>query len=62
VSSGERYVFAAYAVVLATVLLYLVIIALKVSRLERDLGELARLAREHAAEREEPAREEAAVG
>jgi heme exporter protein D len=62
VSSGERYVFAAYAVVLATVLLYLVIIALKVSRLERDLGELARLARERAAEREEPAREEAAVG
>jgi type II secretory pathway component PulM len=62
VSSGERYVLAAYAVVLATVLLYLVIIALKVSRLERDLGELARLARERAAEREEPAREEAAVG
>jgi hypothetical protein len=62
VSSGERYVFAAYAVVLATVLLYLVIIALKVSRLERDLGELARLARERAAERDEPAREEAAVG
>jgi heme exporter protein D len=62
VSSGERYVFAAYAVVLATVLLYLVIIALKVSRLERDLGELARLARERAAEREEPARKEAAVG
>jgi hypothetical protein len=62
VSSGERYVFAAYAVVLATVLLYLVIIALKVSRLERDLGELARLARERAAEREAPAREEAVVG
>jgi hypothetical protein len=59
VSSGERYVFAAYAVVLAAVLLYLVIIALKVSRLERDLAELARLARKRA---EEPAREEAAVG
>jgi heme exporter protein D len=58
-SSGERYVFAAYAVVLAAVLLYLVIIALKVSRLERDLAELARLARKRA---EEPAREEAAVG
>jgi heme exporter protein D len=62
VSSGERYVFAAYAVVLAAVLLYLVIIALKVSRLERDLAELARLSRQRAAERDEPAREEAAVG
>ncbi|MFN2470861.1 MAG: hypothetical protein ABR583_07680 [Gaiellaceae bacterium] len=45
-SSGERYVFAAYTVVFAVVLLYLVIIALKVARLERDLAELARLARE----------------
>jgi hypothetical protein len=62
VSSGERYVFAAYAVVLGTVLLYLVIISLKVSRLERELAELAQLARERAAERNEPAREEAAVG
>ena len=61
-SSGERYVFAAYAVVLAVVLLYLVIIALKLSRLERDLGDLARRARERTAERDEPAREEAAVG
>ena len=58
-SSGERYVFAAYAVVLAAVLLYLVIIALKVSRLERDLAELARRARKRT---EEPAREEATVG
>jgi hypothetical protein len=33
-----------------------------VSRLERDLAELARLARQRAAERDEPAREEAAVG
>ena len=58
-SSSERYVFAAYAVVLGVVLLYLVIIALKVSRLERDLAELARLARERKTER---AREEAVVG
>ena len=43
-SSGEHYVFAAYAVVLATVLLYLVIIALKVSRLEREVAALAELA------------------
>ena len=61
-SSGERYVFAAYAVVLATVLVYLLIIALKVSRLERELGELAQLARERAASADEPAREEAVVG
>ena len=45
-SSGERFAFAAYAVVLATVLLYVVIIALKVSRLERDLADLAERARE----------------
>ena len=59
-SSGERFVFAAYAVVLATVLVYLVIIALKVSRLERDVGDLSRRARERrdTVERE---REEAPV-
>ncbi|MDQ3992381.1 MAG: hypothetical protein M3229_01845 [Actinomycetota bacterium] len=51
-SSGERYAFAAYAVVLATVLVYLVIIALKVSRLERDLGELAERAHERRAAEE----------
>ena len=59
-SSGERFVFAAYAVVLATVLVYLVIIALKVSRLERDVGDLSRRVRERrdTVERE---REEAPV-
>ena len=61
-SSGERYVFAAYAIVLATVLVYLVIMALKVSRLERDLAELARLARERQGERQETSRQEAGVG
>ena len=59
-SSGEHYVFAAYAVVLVTVLAYVLIISLKVSRLERDLAELARRAEERRAE--EPEREEAAVG
>jgi CcmD family protein len=46
-SSGERYLAAAYLVVFAAVLVYLVIIALKVTRLERELAELAELAREN---------------
>ena len=45
-STGERYLAAAYLVVFAAVLVYLVIIALKVGRLERDLAELTELARE----------------
>jgi CcmD family protein len=44
-STGEKYLAAAYLVVFAAVLAYLVLIALKVSRLERDLAELAELAR-----------------
>jgi CcmD family protein len=46
VSTGEKYLAAAYLVVFAAVLAYLVLIALKVSRLERDLTELTELARE----------------
>ena len=48
-STGERYLAAAYLVVFAAVLVYLVIIALKVGRLERDLAELTELAREKVA-------------
>jgi CcmD family protein len=44
-STEEKYVAAAYLVVFAFVLLYLVIMALKLSRLEREVGELAELAR-----------------
>ena len=47
-SSEEKYVAAAYLVVFAFVVLYLVIMALKLSRLEREVGELAELARKHA--------------
>jgi CcmD family protein len=47
-STGEKYLAAAYLVVFAAVLVYLVIIALKVSRLERDLAELAELAKQRA--------------
>jgi hypothetical protein len=43
-STGEKYVAAAYAVVLATVLLWVAIIAAKLARLERETGELAALA------------------
>lgn len=45
-STGEKYLAAAYLVVFAAVLVYLVLIALKVSRLERDLTELTELARQ----------------
>ena len=44
-TSEEKYVAGAYLVVFAFVVLYLVIMALKVSRLEREVGELAELAR-----------------
>ncbi len=47
-SSGERYLAAAYLVIFAAVLVYLVIIALKVGRLERELTELTELARRRA--------------
>jgi CcmD family protein len=39
-STAEKYVTAAYCVVFALVLLYVVLIALKVQRLERDVDAL----------------------
>jgi hypothetical protein len=45
VTSAEKYVTAAYLVVLAVVLAYVVIYAFKLSRLEREVTELAELAR-----------------
>lgn len=42
----EKYVAAAYLVVFAFLLVYVLLIGLKLSRLERDVEELARLARE----------------
>ena len=44
-TTEEKYVAAAYLVVFGVVLLYLVIMALKLSRLEREVGELTELAR-----------------
>ncbi len=43
-TSAEKYVTAAYLVVLGAVLLYVVIYAFKLARLEREVAELAELA------------------
>jgi hypothetical protein len=61
VTTAEKYVTAAYLVVLAVLLAYLLIYAFKLSRLEREVGELAELARrkKDAASEQEPEREEA---
>ncbi len=45
-TTAEKYVTAAYLVLLAAVLVYLVIIALKVGRLEQELADLTRAPRE----------------
>jgi len=48
VSTGEKYVAAAYLVLFGTLLLYMALIALKVGRIQRELDELTRTARERA--------------
>ena len=48
-TTAEKYVSAAYLVVLAVVLLWVVIYAFKLQRLERELNELAELARQRKA-------------
>ena len=59
-STAEKYVTAAYCVVFAVVLVYVVLIALKLQRLEHEVDELERRqAAEPAAEDE---RETARVG
>jgi hypothetical protein len=55
-STGEKYVAAAYLVVFVAVLAWVAIIASKLSRLERDVEELAELVRRRAGR--EPEREE----
>ena len=44
-TTSEKYVSGAYLVVLAVVLLYVVLYSFKLSRLEREVSELAELAR-----------------
>ena len=50
-TSEEKYVAAAYLIIFAVVLAYVVIIALKLQRLERELNDLAELARTKQEER-----------
>jgi hypothetical protein len=52
VTSAEKYATAAYAVVLAAVLLYVAIYAFRMSRLSREVEELAELAASREAEAE----------
>jgi len=58
-TSAEKYATAAYAVVLAVVLLYVVLYAFKLSRLQREVAELAELAARRKADTDagEPDRE-----
>jgi CcmD family protein len=51
-TTAEKYVTAAYCVIFAVVLAYVVLIALKLNRLEREVRELERRAPETAAEDE----------
>ena len=55
-TSGEKYVAAAYLVVFVAVLAYVLIIATKLARLEREVGELVERARERERERAEERR------
>ena len=57
-STEEKYVAAAYLVVFLVVLLYVVIMAAKLSRLGREVHELTELARERRREEEQPAKVE----
>ena len=45
-TTAERYVTAAYCTIFAVVLLYVVIIASKLQRLQREVARLVELARE----------------
>jgi CcmD family protein len=60
VTTEEKYVAAAYLVVFVVVLAYVLIISLKLQRLEREVAELTELARTRLAE--EPERKAVAVG
>ena len=48
--SQSDYVVAAYAVIFVTLLVYVAIISAKLSRLERETGELAEVARRRRAD------------
>ena len=61
ITAAEKYVAAAYGVVFLVVLVYVVIIALKLGRLERELDELTGRVRERR-EAEAERRERVPVG
>ncbi len=61
VTAAEKYVAAAYGIVFLVVLVYVLIIALKLGRLERELDELTGRVRERR-EAELERREEVPVG
>ena len=61
-TTAEKYVTAAYCVVFAVILVYVLIMALKLQRLERDVDELAGLVRTDDAEAEEAPQQAARVG
>ena len=54
-TTGEKYVAAAYGVVFLAVLVWVVIVAAKLARLERELTELTELAQKRRAEEREAA-------
>ena len=58
-TAAEKYVAAAYLVVFAAVMLWVVIVSAKLARLERELEELTDLAARR--RREEPVEERAEV-
>ena len=60
-TTAEKYVTAAYLAVFVVVLAYVLIIALKLTRLEREVAELERLARARKASEPET-RKAVAVG
>jgi CcmD family protein len=60
VTNAEKYVTAAYCVVFAVVLAYVLIMALKLQRLEREVDEIAGRVPED--DRDEAPREPARVG
>ena len=59
-TTAEKYVTAAYVVVFGAVLVYVLIIATKLARLEREVAELQALAR--ARPQREPEHKAGAVG
>ena len=59
-TTAEKYVTAAYCVVFAVILIYVLIMALKLQRLEREVDDLA--ARVPDEDAEEAPRERASVG